>query len=27
MRKEQMLTQISPAAKPAKPLGEGAGAH
>jgi NADH-quinone oxidoreductase subunit I len=27
MRKEQMLTQISPAVKPAKPLGEGAGAH
>ena len=27
MRKEQMLTQISPAARPAKPLGEGAGAH
>lgn len=27
MRKEQMLTQISPAAKPAQPLGEGAGAH
>lgn len=27
MRKEQMLTQISPAVKPAAPLGEGAGAH
>lgn len=27
MRKEQMLTQISPAAPPARPLGEGAGAH
>lgn len=27
MRKEQMLTQISPAAQPVRPLGEGAGAH
>ena len=27
MRKEQMLTQISPAAQPVHPLGEGAAAH